>query len=82
MTMQNEKTILKVENLIKYFPLKKTIFDILAKKPTRYVKAVDKVSTTPVKAWESIKLVSSWSKIAQYFSFRLFYSQISPIAQF
>lgn len=42
--MQNKEIILKVENLTKYFPLKKTIFDVLTKKPTRYVKAVDNVS--------------------------------------
>ncbi len=44
MALKNKEIILKVENLYKWFPLKSTIFDVIKKKPTKYVKAVDNVS--------------------------------------
>lgn len=44
MVIQNKEIILKVENLYKYFPLKRTILEVITKKPIRNVKAVDDVS--------------------------------------
>lgn len=44
MVVQNKEIILKVENLYKWFPLKRTILDAITKKPIRNVKAVNGVS--------------------------------------
>ena len=36
--------LLRVEHMVKQFPIKQTIFETIAKKPKRYVRAVDDVS--------------------------------------
>jgi len=56
MAIQNKEIILKVENLYKWFPLKRTILDAITKKPIRNVKAVDGVSMEIYKG-ENIGLV-------------------------
>jgi len=50
------ETILKVENLKKYFPVKRTILETLRKKPQKYVKAVDGISFE-VKKGETLALI-------------------------
>lgn len=54
--MNEKETILSVDNLCMYFPLKQTIFDITARKPVEFIKAVDGVSFSIVKG-ETIGLV-------------------------
>jgi len=56
MVVQNKETMLRVENLYKWFPLKRTILDAITKKPIRNVKAVDGVSLEICKG-ENIGLV-------------------------
>ncbi len=56
MAVQNKEIMLKVENLYKWFPLKRTILDAITKKPIRNVKAVDGVSMEVYKG-ENIGLV-------------------------
>jgi len=50
------ETILKVENLKKYFPVKRTILETLRKEPQKYVKAVDGISFE-VKKGETLALI-------------------------
>ena len=38
------EALLRVENMVKQFPIKQTMFDVIARKPKRYVRAVDDVS--------------------------------------
>lgn len=52
----NKEVILKVENLYKYFPLKRSVFDVINNKPIRKVKAVDGVDFDIYKG-ENIGLV-------------------------
>ena len=52
----NKEVILKVENLYKYFPLKRTVFDVINNKPIKKVKAVDGVDFDVYKG-ENIGLV-------------------------
>ena len=56
MPVQNKETMLKVENLYKWFPLKRTILDAITRKPIRNVKAVEGVSMEVYKG-ENIGLV-------------------------
>ena len=52
----NKEVILKVENLYKYFPLKRSVFDVINNKPIKKVKAVDGVDLSVYKG-ENIGLV-------------------------
>ncbi len=51
-----ENTILKVEELKKYFPLKRTVGEVLTRTPPQYVKAVDEINFE-VKKGETLGLV-------------------------
>lgn len=50
------ESILKVENLKKYFPVKRTILETLRKEPQKYVKAVDGISFE-VRKGETLALI-------------------------
>ncbi|RAO99815.1 peptide ABC transporter ATPase [Petrotoga sp. 9PW.55.5.1] len=52
----DENLILKIENLIKYYPIKRTIGEALTRKPPKYVKAVDRINLE-VKKGETLGLV-------------------------
>ncbi|MEG2316980.1 MAG: dipeptide/oligopeptide/nickel ABC transporter ATP-binding protein, partial [Clostridia bacterium] len=41
---ENEKALLRIEHMTKQFPVKQTMFEIIARRPCRYVRAVDDVS--------------------------------------
>lgn len=56
MSNSETETILSVKDLCMYFPLKQTLFDIAARKPVSYIKAVDGVSFQ-VNKGETIGLV-------------------------
>ena len=42
--VENNKAILEINNLSKFFPVKRSIIDMISKKPVLNVKAVDNVS--------------------------------------
>ena len=50
------EVLLSVENMVKQFPIKQTMFDVIGRKPKRFVRAVDNVSFT-VKKGETVGLV-------------------------
>lgn len=52
----NSEVILKVENLYKYFPLKRTVLDVIGKKPVKKVLAVDGIDLEVMKG-ENLGLV-------------------------
>ncbi len=51
-----ENTILKVQGLKKYFPLKRTVGEVLTRTPPKYVRAVDEINFE-VKKGETLGLV-------------------------
>ena len=53
---ENRETLLRIENMIKQFPIKQTLFEIAARKPVKYVRAVDGVSFE-VQKGETVGLV-------------------------
>lgn len=48
--------LLRIENLVKKFPVKQTIFEMIARRPVQYVRAVDSVSLSVPKG-ETVGLV-------------------------
>lgn len=54
--MSEQNFIIETKSLYKYFPIKRSIFDIIRKEPQKYVRAVDDVSLEIVKN-ENIGLV-------------------------
>ena len=53
---ERENTLLKVDHLIKQFPVKQTLFEIIGRRPVKYVRAVDDVSFG-VRRGETVGLV-------------------------
>ena len=53
---EREDTLLKVDHLVKQFPVKQTLFEIIGRRPVKYVRAVDDVSFG-VRRGETVGLV-------------------------
>ena len=53
---EREETLLKVDHLVKQFPVKQTLFEIIGRRPVKYVRAVDDVSFG-VRRGETVGLV-------------------------
>ena len=53
---KSAKKVVRVKNLCKWFPVKRTLFDSITKKPVRYVRAVDDV-TLDIYEGEALGLV-------------------------
>ena len=53
---EREETLLKVDHLVKQFPVKQTLFEIVGRRPVKYVRAVDDVSFG-VRRGETVGLV-------------------------
>ena len=53
---ENQKPLLSIEHMVKQFPVKQTLFEIISRRPVKYVRAVDDVSLDISKS-ETVGLV-------------------------